>query len=44
MAEPNYSAAATSMSGVDITAVIDSTVVGTLQAISWSITRGFSRL
>lgn len=34
-----YQAAATSMSGVDITAVIDQVVVGTLQAISWSITR-----
>ncbi len=39
MAGTEYSAAATSMSGVDITAVIDSVVVGTLQAISWSITR-----
>lgn len=35
----DYMAAATSMSGVDITAVIDQVVVGTLQAISWSITR-----
>lgn len=34
-----YSAAATSMSGVDIMAVIDAVAVGTIQAISWSITR-----
>jgi len=35
----DYSAAATSMSGVDLTTVIDNVVVGTLQAISWNITR-----